>query len=386
MEAEQISLAPENPLAAANDILDQQNEMWWIETLMGGRYSYSIVQGVEFDERQLRKVLLEMEAFQRRNMTAPTDASIGDFSPETGQYEVIPELKGTWLDADAAVTAVSNAILVHGETVDLEQQACYIEPEVTAQDEELLAALEEANRWVGAEITYDWNGSEVIVDGELIKEWILFEDGKAVLDEEAVAEFVADNARQYDTYGKVRTFRTTAGTELNLGSGAFGWKTDREGETAALMELIREGASVSREPVYAHTAPQKGMNDIGSSYVEADLTHQHLYLYHQGELVLETDFVSGIMSDPSCVTPQGVFGLTYKTTNAVLRGQNYATPVNYWMPFHGNYGMHDATWRSEFGGEIYLTNGSHGCLNLPLDAASQLYQYLYTGYPVICYY
>ena len=85
-------------------------------------------------------------------------------------------------------------------------------------------------------------------------------------------------------------------------------------------------------------------------------------------------------------TPDGVCGITYKTTNAVLRGRDYETPVNYWMPFNGNVGMHDATWRSEFGGDIYLTNGSHGCINLPLDMAAAIYEYMSTGFPVICYY
>ena len=104
-------------------------------------------------------------------------------------------------------------------------------------------------------------------------------------------------------------------------------------------------------------------------------------------MVFETDFVSGSMSStPDCVTPPGVFGITYKTTNAVLRGNGYETPVTYWMPFHGNYGMHDATWRTEFGGDIFMTNGSHGCLNLPLDSAATIYSYMYEGYPVICYY
>ena len=91
-------------------------------------------------------------------------------------------------------------------------------------------------------------------------------------------------------------------------------------------------------------------------------------------------------STPDCVTPAGVFGISYKTTNAVLRGATYETPVNYWMPFYGNFGMHDATWRSEFGGDIYIANGSHGCVNLPLDAAATIYQHISAGFPVICYY
>ena len=102
--------------------------------------------------------------------------------------------------------------------------------------------------------------------------------------------------------------------------------------------------------------------------------------------MFETDFVSGNINNPGCVTPAGIFGLTYKTTNAVLRGADYETPVNYWMPFYGNFGMHDATWRSSFGGDIFLTNGSHGCLNLPLDAAAVIYSYVSEGSPIICYY
>ena len=119
--------------------------------------------------------------------------------------------------------------------------------------------------------------------------------------------------------------------------------------------------------------------------MEIDLTHQHLYLYWKGELVLETDFVSGDVADGN-TTPGGLYRLTYKTTDAVLRGATYETPVKYWMPFNGNIGMHDATWRNQFGGEIYLTNGSHGCINLPLDKAQAIYGYVSTGFPIICYY
>jgi lipoprotein-anchoring transpeptidase ErfK/SrfK len=43
------------------------------------------------------------------------------------------------------------------------------------------------------------------------------------------------------------------------------------------------------------------------------------------------------------------------------------------MPFYDGQGLHDAPWRSEFGGTIYQTNGSHGCINLPADAAKVIY-------------
>ncbi len=150
--------------------------------------------------------------------------------------------------------------------------------------------------------------------------------------------------------------------------------------------MIYQGSVLEKEPLYTSRGANKGSDDIGDSYVEIDLSNQHLYLFWEGEIVLESDFVSGDMTRSGRMTPPGVFGLTYKTRNAVLRGEDYETPVNYWMPFNGNIGMHDATWRSSFGGSIYITNGSHGCVNLPLDKAAQIYEYVSTGFPVICYY
>ena len=139
-----------------------------------------------------------------------------------------------------------------------------------------------------------------------------------------------------------------------------------------------------REPVYLTTANSHGEHDYGDSYVEINLTNQHLFLYKDGKLVVESDFVSGNLSKGHD-TPTGAFGLTYKTMNAVLRGPDYETPVTYWMPFNGDVGMHDATWRNKFGGSIYKTSGSHGCINLPASAAKKIYETIDKGYAVLVY-
>jgi erfK/ybiS/ycfS/ynhG family protein len=57
--------------------------------------------------------------------------------------------------------------------------------------------------------------------------------------------------------------------------------------------------------------------------------------------------------------------------------------VSYWMPFNGNIGLHDATWRSKFGGNIYVKNGSHGCINLPKNKAAELFAKIQKGCPVV---
>jgi len=369
---------------AVESYMNQQEVYKWI---FNEGASYSLKQDIMFDEGMLAETVRNWEACREENMLKAEDAYISDYSESDNRYDIIAETVGTELDVNKVIGLVNAAVSQRETVLDIESQDCYKTAAVLHDDEKLVNIVDTVNKWLGTSITYDWNGTEVKLDYRILKDWITLEKDGPVLNEEEVVKFVKKQAALYDTYGKKRNFITALNVELTLPSGYYGWKTDVESESEALIQLIYQGSVDKKEPVYSSTAKKKGMSDIGNSYVEADLTHQHLYLYQNGKVVLETDFVSGSMSStPDCATPPGVFGLAYKTTNAVLRGANYRTPVNYWMPFYGNYGMHDATWRSEFGGDIYIAGGSHGCINLPLDMAAQIYQYVSTGFPVICYY
>lgn len=367
-------------------LLKHQNVyVWPLRFLKNDGAAYAVSLTVQYNQDALRDTLEQAGLFEASAGEVPQNAYIGEYDEDRLQFELIPEKEGTLLVEETTLLHAGEALARMDEVLNLEEADCYEQPEITADNPELQERLAALNKLVGARITYDWNGFEEIVDGNLIYEWMILDGDSIALDEEQIATYVAEKAKQYDTYGKKRKFITTLGIEVTLPSGAYGWKTDREAETAALTELILEGAVTDREPEYICRGWVKGLDDIGDSYVEADMTGQHLYLYENGILVLETDFVSGNMSN-GCGTPAGVFGLTYKTTNAVLRGEDYETPVSYWMPFNGNIGMHDATWRSTFGGDIYLTSGSHGCINLPLDMAAAIYGYVSKGFPVVCYY
>lgn len=372
---------------AVEEFLQQQEELMWFQAYLGESFSYSLDQDVAFDKDMLKSTVESWEACKGKNMQKAKDAYVSGYSDETGRYEVIPETHGTQLDVEKAIQLISEAVSRQEASLDLEEAGCYQEASVRSDDKKLNDIVDTANRWLSTEISYDWNGTEVVLNHETLKDWITIEDGKPMLDEEAVEKFVKEQSSAYDTYGKKKKFMTTHGFEVTLSSRNYGWKTDTAGEAEELTQLIYRGTQGEREPLYSITARQKGANDVGSSYVEADLSNQHLYLYQDGEIVVETDFVSGTMvSSYDCVTPEGIFGLTYKTMNAVLKGATYRTPVKYWMPFYGNYGMHDANWRGAFGGEIYKTNGSHGCINLPPSMAGQIYQYVSEGFPVVCYY
>ena len=110
-----------------------------------------------------------------------------------------------------------------------------------------------------------------------------------------------------------------------------------------------------------------------------------MYYYVQGNLQIETPVVTGNTSR-KMGTPTGVNYVYLKQKNRILRGPNYASHVDFWMPVKGNIGIHDAAWRSNYGGTIYQTNGSHGCINTPRAAMEQLYDMVEVGTPVVMFY
>ena len=212
--------------------------------------------------------------------------------------------------------------------------------------------------------------------------------------EQKMKEYLAEFAKKYDTWGKDRTFKAADGDTVKVSGGRYGWLINEKEEFEQLKKDIKNGEKVTREPVYYSygKAVEHTETDWGNTYAEVDLTNQKMYFIKDGNVVLESYIVTGNPNRGNA-TPQGVYSLTYKTRNAVLRGERdengepeYETPVAYWMPFNGGIGFHDATWQSSFGGSRYLTNGSHGCVNMPKDKAAKLYELIPDKCPVICHY
>ncbi len=206
------------------------------------------------------------------------------------------------------------------------------------------------------------------------------------LDESKVTGYVQYLASKYNTYGDVRTFKTSLGDKVKIGGGDYGWVIDKEKEKTQLLSEIKSGKTIQREPVFNQTADVKSETyDIGDTYVEVDYTNQHIYFYENGKLKLESDVVTGNVSRNNG-SPDGIYKIVYKERDATLVGENYASDVKYFMVFAYNVGFHDASWRNEFGKEIYKDSGSHGCINMPSELAEKLFKILPTGTPVIAYY
>ena len=142
--------------------------------------------------------------------------------------------------------------------------------------------------------------------------------------------------------------------------------------------MLLAGISGERTPVYFQRAASHGEHDYGDTYVEVNVTAQHVFFYKNGILWMDTDCVTG-NANRGNDTPDGVYVMKYKERNATLEGENYSSPVSFWMPFNGNIGLHDATWRANFGGDYFYYNGSHGCINLPYSKAEELYNITFVG-------
>ena len=236
-------------------------------------------------------------------------------------------------------------------------------------------------------VTYTFGNETAVLDSDTITSWLKAEGETLTLDEEAVKAYISELANKYNTIYVPRTFHTSAGTDVTIEGNEYGYRIDQDGEYAQLLEDLKSGTAVTREPVYSKKGYQRnGTDDLAGSYIEVSLDAQHLWLYKDGSLVAETDIVSG-KPVKGRETYRGAWPIAYKASPYNLSSSEYGynVKVNYWMPFVYGQGLHDASWQSSFGGNRYKTNGSHGCINLPKDQAALIYNTIDAGYPIIIY-
>lgn len=369
------------PNGEIGQILEQQNAYDWMNQMKDSK-EQEIDLSTTFDRQRLETELAGLECMQTDQMIAPEDAKIAWVDDS---YQLVPEVMGTTLDFDKVLDLVSQAV-ENGET-SVELYDYYEDPAIRSDDPQLNACMDTIETYYGTSITYTFGDQDPYeLTSEMIQTWLTVdEDYQVSVDDEKVTNFVQQMASTYNTYGDVREFKTSLGDKVRIGGGDYGWVIDKEKEKEQIYEDLAKGGHSEREPVYSQIAKEYGVHDIGSTYVEIDYTNQHLWFYKQGELVLDTDIVSGNLSRWNG-SPDGVYKIVYKQRDATLVGEGYSSPVKYFMPFAYNVGIHDASWREKFGDQIYLTAGSHGCINVPPELAEELYGVLEIGTPVVAYY
>lgn len=387
-------------LAALNDYMEKQNPFLWVDNITFHR-EHRIEPEISYDEAALR------EAFEQTCVQNYSQMRSGEYTLDIseksgwGRYDGLTHV----IDTDRAFELVKDAIARGQYEINIDGLDCFYDIPFTKQQEETRRMWEKLQAFLDCDLSYDMGDaaeSPNVVQlsyfiqhsyrDDLKMEYpVLDEAGQFVLNEEEIRTYVAGLAKKYDTYGKEREFQSTRGDLIKVpAKGTYGTTLDQDAEVAYLMENLlseelHDGRISSRIPVYERQGFVRGTDDIGGTYIEIDMTQQHLYYYVDHELKFDTDVVTG-NTGRRMGTPEGVNYVYSKQKNRTLRGPGYATPVKYWMPVKGNVGIHDAGWRSEFGGEIYKKSGSHGCINVPKDVMGELYDMVEIGTPVVMFY
>lgn len=355
-------------------ILNKQNEWkWFLAIFKDSAYTTPIKS--KYNEDKVKKVIDGIEELDKKLLDAKAV-----YSDKAGGFVIEPHSYEIEISKEELLGLVKEAIEKRNKEVNLEK---YIEePTIFDDDKSLIAAKNKANGLLDLELRYDFADREELINKSLLKDFIVVNKTEVDVDREKVKEYVVEIARKYDTFGRARKFKTSTGKNITVSGGSYGWVTHRDKTTDELIDHIKNGEDKTIEPVYSYTALIRDSDDIGNSYVEIDLQRQMVYVYIKGQLKVETPTVTGNTSK-GYDTPTGVYPVNYKERDATLTGEDYASPVDYWMPFNGNIGLHDADWRSDFGGDIFETDGSHGCINLPPGNAKTIFNLVYPGMPVI---
>ncbi len=374
----------------AEKLLKDQNGFAWPKAFFTEN-SRKVSVNVSYNEESLNQRISQLSCLQTEQ--TPAENAKPEF--DGNQYVIKPEVYGNAVDKERLTEQVKVHITEFQPQLDMVETKCYAKPKYVEDSKEVQEACDAMNKYVNASITYPMN-EPVVVDKALISQWLQVDgEMKVSLNTEAMKQWFTAFGDKYDTQGTTRTFTTPAGKSATVTGGTYGWSIDEDTELVNLQNSILNGEVVTREPAYyaGGTAAAHSGQDWGNTYAEVDMSAQHMWYVQNGQVVLETDVVTG-EPIPSKITPEGVYSLMWKQPNSVLVGDinpdtgepAYRTKVKYWMQVTSSgVGFHDAIWQTAFGGTLYQIpgTGSHGCINMPLDQAGALFNMIEPGTPVI---
>ena len=366
--------------------LASQSRFLWPEYL-GIVSTYKAEPTFSYDEALFDDVIDSVDGF------VPTDNEKESvyIEEKLGKYFLVNDTKPI-LDTATARGLIENAVLAGDNSVSIAD--CFSSVKYNSAQQKTVDLFDKINKYQSTDITYVDDDIVRHLDFTETNDWltkgedgipVLGDDGELTVNEDMVREFAASLSKSFNTDNEKAVWTRKDGSEVELLYRGTGYEVDEESEVERLMSNVYSGNVYERAPIYSQEAPGRGNSIVGDSYVEVDLGNQKVYCYVNNELKLKCDCVSGNVNR-HCDTPAMISDIYFMQKNRTLRGENYASFVYYWMAFYNHYGLHDATWRDKFGGDIYLHDGSHGCVNLPKEKAAELYDLVHVGTPVVIYY
>lgn len=371
------------------EAFDKQNEFAWPMAMFEERkITAEIV--FEYSSEKLDTMIAGLKCMKAENQVAPVSAQI---VYQDGKFVIQDEVYGTQLDAAKVSEVIHAGVSSMGKSVNIEESGCYIMPVYKSDSEQVTKAFAEVNKYLSAKITYSLDGIEVVVDKEKIANWISVDANLTpVLDKAKVKAFTDTLGSKYNTSNRGGTITTPTGKEANVSVAGYGRQVGSQAECDKLMSEIKAGQTITRAPIMSRQATPDGQYAWGNTYAEVDISEQHMWYIVNGQVVFETAIVTGKKGVND--TPTGTYSVLEKIPGKYLTGRIvngkplYRTWVNYWMRLTwSGIGFHDAGWQNGiFGGDRYVTNGSHGCINMPPAKAKEFYGMISVGTPTVIHY
>lgn len=391
-KASDFGVAYAVPYGALDEALSE-SQYAWIAKLFSPT-DYRVSYDLSYNEDALRQLINSYDWGEKISQNACI------VRQEDGSFKIQEETLGDKFDTEVLLTYLREQMSSGMNTFTMEDSGCYEDYRAAVCYGDLTQELELYNNYARCTITYDFDDRTKVVSSDMIADWIMtYPDGTVLTDAEGnvqfnksgVETFVAQMAAETDTVGKPRHFYATLDGWIDVPwtddlACTYGWQINQSETADQLISLMQEGKTVTVEPIYSRKGYTRKTDDIGNTYVEVDISAQHFWVYINGQVVMDNDFVSGTETDPKRRTPRGVCQILSRDRNVVLgtmATHGYECPVSFWMPFNWyGCGFHDL-YRGAYGGSIYMYNGSHGCLNLKHSVAQELFDTVEVGMPVL---
>lgn len=386
-----VSLNPNNDIQKE---YNKQNKWLWFTNFFTDTH-IDIENLVTVDNTKLTQAINSLNHVKQKQ-EAPVDAIVQYVN---NQFSIKDEVFGSTIDKSSIEKIILKAFNYGEANIEIKKAGGYVEPQKTSKDPSILNLLEASKKYATAVITYQSTTGDIVLDGNTIATWLSVDEKGNYYRDDAEFKKQADAfvkeklVPKINIVGKSKTFVGAGNRRLSVSGGNYGYKVNQEKEVEGLLEDIYAGKEITRTPITTGVQASYSNGGLGDTFVEIDMSAQHFWFHKNGQIIVESDIVTGLPSDPSRKTPGGTYYIYFMQRDRVLRGTKkpdgtwpYESPVSFWMAFNKGIGLHDATWQPKFGGNIYKTKGSHGCINLPYSAAKKLYGVLKNNTPVVCYY
>lgn len=372
------------------DVLNAQNPLLWVKYVIHDNV-YDINPVVSFDEEMLVSKLDSFELVDDASKKAQVRICLTD------EGYILEDNSEPSIDYERLKTDLID-FLKSGNALFEVDDSYYSEYLYSQTEKDLISYYEKINSvqerhvayYFGSEkktiSAYDW---AVLINNEEkpVKEFNTKDEAQKALDfaisEEKAVAYIDDFLDEYNTYNN-RYFVTHSKEVVHVTKGNYGNKLNVKKEEEWFKDFVNsKDNNATRVPEYLIEAKYREKNDFGDTFIEVSLDEQHLWYYVDGEIYVDTPITSGSLAHGG-TDPRVVYVYT-KIPNKWLNGPTWHNFVKYWVAIQGSIGIHDASWRKEYGGQNYIYNGSHGCINTPLDAMEKIYDKVEIGTPVIVY-